>query len=378
MMQFNMYHHYTVDEHLLRCIGILNEIERGGGSDTRLADELIHKIQPCAPQGALRHAVPARHRQGPAGGSFHRGRARRQALLPAARLHAGRDRALRLADHQSSGHVERGAVARPVRPQDHRELRQCGAGRRAAEAALHPHHRRHQGGRPRRVERLEGAAHPHALFRDRAGGHRRLLGGQPRPARGAGADRVPRRHKGLAAGRARRLYRQALPGLLAEGRSAAQDRARQFPARRRPRRQDACQQRSASTAAMSPSSRCWRPTTPGCCRSSPAPAPWRAPISWTRRSTPPPMGARSTPSRSRANSSATRTRSGAPAASRSRSRKRCAANCACPTWWASAARPRAASRPSRSSRPSPSTTSGPTATPWWRSPGSTAPACSTN
>ena len=29
MMQFNMYHHYTVDEHLFRCIGILREIERG-------------------------------------------------------------------------------------------------------------------------------------------------------------------------------------------------------------------------------------------------------------------------------------------------------------------------------------------------------------
>jgi [protein-PII] uridylyltransferase len=46
MMQFNMYHHYTVDEHLLRCIGVLEEIERGDSDDTKLANELIQKIQP--------------------------------------------------------------------------------------------------------------------------------------------------------------------------------------------------------------------------------------------------------------------------------------------------------------------------------------------
>ncbi len=46
MMQFNMYHHYTVDEHLLRCIGILNDIERGDSGEFGLANELMHKIQP--------------------------------------------------------------------------------------------------------------------------------------------------------------------------------------------------------------------------------------------------------------------------------------------------------------------------------------------
>jgi [protein-PII] uridylyltransferase len=43
MMQFSMYHHYTVDEHLLRCIGVLSEIERGGGEK---AHPLSHTLLP--------------------------------------------------------------------------------------------------------------------------------------------------------------------------------------------------------------------------------------------------------------------------------------------------------------------------------------------
>lgn len=43
MMQFNMYHHYTVDEHLLRSIGMLADLEAG-----KLKDELpvAHEILP--------------------------------------------------------------------------------------------------------------------------------------------------------------------------------------------------------------------------------------------------------------------------------------------------------------------------------------------
>jgi [protein-PII] uridylyltransferase len=46
MMQFNMYHHYTVDEHLLRCIGVLNEIERGDNPEVALSSDLIKTIRP--------------------------------------------------------------------------------------------------------------------------------------------------------------------------------------------------------------------------------------------------------------------------------------------------------------------------------------------
>jgi [protein-PII] uridylyltransferase len=41
-----MYHHYTVDEHLLRCIGILSDIEAGRSADTPFATDLMRTIQP--------------------------------------------------------------------------------------------------------------------------------------------------------------------------------------------------------------------------------------------------------------------------------------------------------------------------------------------
>jgi len=45
MMQFNMYHHYTVDEHLLRAVGILSQIENGRLiEDHPLTSEIIPAI----------------------------------------------------------------------------------------------------------------------------------------------------------------------------------------------------------------------------------------------------------------------------------------------------------------------------------------------
>jgi [protein-PII] uridylyltransferase len=46
MMQFNMYHHFTVDEHLIRTIGVLADIERGEAADAHpLATRIVGTIQ---------------------------------------------------------------------------------------------------------------------------------------------------------------------------------------------------------------------------------------------------------------------------------------------------------------------------------------------
>lgn len=46
MMQFNMYHHYTVDEHLIRSVGILAEVDQGQHADIHpLAVKLMPNIE---------------------------------------------------------------------------------------------------------------------------------------------------------------------------------------------------------------------------------------------------------------------------------------------------------------------------------------------
>ncbi len=45
-MQFDMYHHYTVDEHTIRAIGLMASIERGEQkADHPLASAIVHKVQ---------------------------------------------------------------------------------------------------------------------------------------------------------------------------------------------------------------------------------------------------------------------------------------------------------------------------------------------
>jgi [protein-PII] uridylyltransferase len=45
-MQFNMYHHYTVDEHLIRAVGMLSDIEHGMAAEPHpLSTSIIKTIQ---------------------------------------------------------------------------------------------------------------------------------------------------------------------------------------------------------------------------------------------------------------------------------------------------------------------------------------------
>ncbi len=90
-MQYDMYHHYTVDEHTLFAIGILHDIESGGLKDelplaTALAGD--DRFTPCA----LSRGAAARHRQGPGRRPLGSRRARRAKARPAARTHRRRNR----------------------------------------------------------------------------------------------------------------------------------------------------------------------------------------------------------------------------------------------------------------------------------------------
>ena len=58
MMQFSMYHHYTVDEHLLRTVGALSAIEAGTPHGGSPAGEQDHPPN-CASHRALSRGVLA-------------------------------------------------------------------------------------------------------------------------------------------------------------------------------------------------------------------------------------------------------------------------------------------------------------------------------
>ncbi|MGY3295342.1 [protein-PII] uridylyltransferase [Bradyrhizobium sp. LM3.6] len=246
MMQFNMYHHYTVDEHLIRCVGFLQDIERGGLDEFTLASDLMRKIRP--EHRAVIYIVTLLHdiaKGRPEDHSIAGAKVARR-LCPRLGFSAADTE---LVAWLIEEHLTMSTVAQSrdlLRPQDHREFRRRGAVGRADEAADDPDHRRYPRRRSGRVERLEGAAAALAILRDRAGADGRLLGSRPGKTPLGRLRRIPHGLCRVAGGGARCLYRPALSSLLAQGRAAAKNPPRPLrPLQRagRPQARDQCRLR---------------------------------------------------------------------------------------------------------------------------------------
>ncbi len=376
MMQFNMYHHYTVDEHLLRCIGVLAEIERGD-SETPLASELIHKLLPG--NRAVLYVTMFLH-------DIAKGRLEDHSIAGA---RVARRLCPRLgfsaADTETvawliENHLVMSSVAQSRDLSDRKTIENFAAVVQSAERlkllAISP----------------PPTSAPSAPACGTAGRRSCCARSITRPSRcspaasprstapSASPPRRPNSAPRSRTGRQRRLeayIAQALSGLLAQGRSAAQDRARQVRARRRGAGKSLATSISFDGGAvteltvLAPDHPWLLSIIAGACAMAGAnivdaqiytTTDGRAldTISLSREFE------RDEDEERRANRVAEFDREGAArriAAARRGGKAR--------------ARPRAASRPSRSSRRSPSTISGRTATPWWKSPASTAPACST-
>ncbi len=135
MMQFNMYHHYTVDEHLLRAVDVLSR--RRARHARRTPHPLAAKLMPGIEDREALYVAVLLHDIAKGRPEDHSDRRRqgRAPALPALRPDAEADRACRLADRRASDHVDGRPDPRPQRPQDHRRLRRTGAVARPAEDA---------------------------------------------------------------------------------------------------------------------------------------------------------------------------------------------------------------------------------------------------
>ncbi len=115
MMQFNMYHHYTIDEHTIRAIGILSEIEKGVlVAELPLSTEVISQY-PKSPR-ALSCAPHARCRQSLRGRPQHRRRRDDEGAGAAHGPLPCRGRDCRVAGPAAPRHEPDRAASRHLRP----------------------------------------------------------------------------------------------------------------------------------------------------------------------------------------------------------------------------------------------------------------------
>ena len=192
LMQFNMYHHYTVDEHLLLAVGNVAASNAAScAANIRSSRDLIKRIK----SREVLYVADLLHdmAKGLPGDHSDVGAAMAESVCPRLGLSA--------ADTATVSWLVRNhlvmsdaAQKRDIAdPQDGARFRSCRADAGEAAAAADAHRRRYSRRRARRVERLEGPAAARTLLRSRDAdvGRRRA----------AGARRARRRGKARAGGR---------------------------------------------------------------------------------------------------------------------------------------------------------------------------------
>ena len=148
MMQFNMYHHYTVDEHLLRAVGILAEIDAGRSQ----------RRAPARQRASCRRSSGGRRSTWRCSCTTSPRGAAKTIRWPGRRLPSGSDRDSAcptenrtpgLARRKPPRDVQHGPEPRPRRSAHDRDLRRHRELDGATEMPDDPDHLRHQGGRTR-------------------------------------------------------------------------------------------------------------------------------------------------------------------------------------------------------------------------------------
>ena len=297
-MQFDMYHHYTVDEHSIRAIGLLAAIDRGElKQDHPLSTAIIKQL---ASRRVLYVAVLLHDiAKGRGGDHSEIGAEIALKLGAAVRARRGRDRDRLVARALPPLAVVDGVQARPRRPQDDRGFRPPGAEPRAAAAAADPDRRRHPRGRAGHLERVEAHAPSHLVRSGRGAAPPRLQAAWPRrdrPGAAGGAwrrarlesERVPRPCETPA----RQLLARRTAGVAGGERQASGGGGiahRRGHAKRRRRGRSGKRREPASASSRRTAKGCSTASAPGWRRpgrtsstpgSTPAATAWRSTICW--------------------------------------------------------------------------------------------------
>ena len=230
MMQFSMYHHYTVDEHLIRAVGELSAIEAG-----RLGEELplATKIMPQIAHRTELYLATFLHDIAKGRGIDHSRAGAEVARTLGSRLGLTAANAERVAwlveQHLVMSNMAQGRDL--FDPKTAEALSAIVQTQERLKMLLTLTVGRYSGGRTGRLERLEGPAPAHALLGDRGHAWRRSFGDRSPGARQSGSGGRPQVAPGLVRSRVRRLRPAALSGLLAEGGARAAGGSRQIAPR---------------------------------------------------------------------------------------------------------------------------------------------------